>query len=104
MNQKLKTLREYVEALLKEDEVSTNAVENPDSPPLFKKSKFAGMNVVEVDDDTYHKCKFGKKPFARWSGIVDDENLRGFLQKNFNSNQKLLIKNSKTGSMTYLKR
>lgn len=102
-NKILKSLREY----LAEDAIPTNTtsgVANSDSPPLFKSEKFAGCECIEVDDDTYMKCKFGKKPYSRWSGVVEDEPLRNFIQKRFKANDKLIVKNSKTGSMTYLKR
>lgn len=102
-NKLLKSFREY----LAEDAVPTNTtggVANSDSPPLFNSSKFAGCDCIEVDEDTYAKCKFGKKPYSRWSGVIEDEALRSFVQKRYNTTNKLIVKNSKTGSMTYLKR
>ena len=84
--------------------VTTDGVANPDSPPLFKVSKFAGMDCIEVDSDTYTKCKFGKKPHSRWSGMIEDEKLRSFVQKNYYKASKLLVTDSQTGAMTYIKR
>ncbi len=92
---------------LEEDAEPTNqtgGVANSDSPPMFKMSRFAGIPCVEVDDDTYHKCKFGKKPYARWEGVIEDEALRGFVKKQFDKSPKLMIQNQKTGSTIYLKR
>lgn len=104
----MKSLREYL-GYLTEDEVPTNTtdgVENPSAAPLggFSVKKFAGVNCIEVDDDTYHNCKFGKRPYSRWSGVVADEGLRQFIQKHYKNSEKLMVQNKKTGSYTYLKR
>lgn len=108
-----KTWQEYWESLketvtepLKEDAEPTNTidgVENADAP-MFKMSRFAGVDCIEVDDDTYHKCKFGKKPYSRWSGVIEDEGLRDFVQKQYQKSSKLMVQNAKTGSITYLRR
>jgi hypothetical protein len=84
--------------------VTTDGVANPDSKPLFKSSKFAGIDCIEVDSDTYMKCKFGKKSHSRWNGVIEDENLRSFVQKHYYKSSKLIVSDSKTGAMTYLKR
>jgi hypothetical protein len=109
MNFEVMSWQEYFKStiVIKEDAEPTNVttgVENTDSPPLFKVTKFAGTDCIEVDDDTYHKCKFGKKPYARWAGVIEDEALRGFVQKHYQKNSKLMIQNSKSGSMIYMKR
>lgn len=87
----------------KEEIVTTDAVSNTETP-LFKVTKFAGVDCIEVDEDTYHKCKFGKKPYSRWSGVIEDEQLRTFVQKHYQKNVKLMVQNTKTGSITYIKR
>lgn len=83
---------------------SGDAVASPDAAPLFRTSKFAGCDCVEVDSDTYSKCKFGKKPYARWDGYIEDENLRTFVRKHYSTKKHLLVSNKDTGAMTYLKR
>jgi hypothetical protein len=82
----------------------TSGVANPDAQP-FGKSKFAGYPCVEVDAATYVKCSrgSGKKPYARWSGYVDDAELEAFVKKNYHKEKKLLMKNKDTGSMTFIK-
>lgn len=81
----------------------TSGVENPDSPPLFKKSKFMGHECIEVDEDTYSECMQGKMPFKRWKKYVGDESLRSEMKRMYYKNNRMLIKNSKTGSMVFVK-
>lgn len=91
-------------AAVKESEVgvTTAAVAAPDSP--FKVSRVAGCDCIEVDADTYMRCKFGKRPYAKWSGYVEDEGLRTFVQKHYKKSKSLLITNKDTGVSTYLRR
>jgi hypothetical protein len=97
----IKTL-EYDILSIFEDTTSTAGVANPDAKPIGK-SKFIGYNCVEVDDETYSNCIAGKERFARWVKYVGDDNLRGELKSMYNKNKRLLIKNSKTGGMVYIK-
>ncbi len=102
----MKPFKEFVSELL-ESEAPTNTtagVDNKDSKPLFTKSKVAGCDCIDVDDEAYHKFAFGKRPFARWTGYIEDPDLREFVQKNYSSSSKLMVRNSKTGTMTFLKR
>lgn len=82
--------------------VTSGAVAVADSP--FRVSKVAGCDCIEVDADTYMRCKFGKRPYAKWSGYVEDEGLRSFVQKHYGKSKSLLIANKDTGVATYLKR
>lgn len=82
--------------------VTTSAVAVPDSP--FKTSKVAGCDCIEVDHDTYMRCKFGKKPYSRWSGYIEDENLRNFVRKHYSKSEKLLVMNNSSGAAMYFKR
>ena len=82
---------------------STVGVANTDAKPLFSKSKFAGTDCLDVDDATYSQCIKGKQPFKRWKGYVGDEDLRSELRTMYNRKKKLLIRNSKTGGMVYVK-
>src|SRR5690554_3320312 len=82
----------------------TGGVANPDAAPMFKKSSFAGHPCLEVDDATYSSCINGKKPFSRWSKFIqDDEALRSELKQMYQKHKRVLIKNSKTGGMVYIK-
>ena len=82
----------------------TGGFANPDAKPLFKKSSFAGSPCIEVDDATYSACINGKKPFKHWRKFIqDDENLRNELKQMYQKNKRVLIKNSKTGGMVYVK-
>lgn len=82
---------------------TTAGMAGVDNPVQFKKSKFAGYPCIEVDDDTYMKCSQGKRKFARWRKYVEEEELEKYVKKNFHKEKKLLLKNSKTGSMVFIK-
>lgn len=81
---------------------TTAGVAVADSP--FKVGKVAGCDCIEVDHETYVKCKFGKKPYARWSGYVEDEKLRTFVQKHYSKSKSLMIVNAETGGASYFRR
>ncbi len=36
---------------------------------------FAGKKVFVVDSDTFHKCKMGKRKYARWKDYVGDDEI-----------------------------
>lgn len=84
----------------------TSGVANPDGPRLgtkVKRSRFMGHEVVEVDSDTYHACVKGKMPFKRWTGYIDDEDTRSDVRKLYHRNKRLLVKDSRSGAMAFLK-
>lgn len=82
----------------------TSGIANSDAAPLFKKSSFAGAPCIEVDDATYSSCINGKKPYSRWSKFIkDNEDLRSELKQIYQKHKRVLIKNSKTGGMVYIK-
>lgn len=82
---------------------STGGVAMPDSRPLGRKSKFMGHPCVEVDDETFSQCIRGKTPFKRWAKYVGDDELRGEMRKMYQKNKRMLIKNSRTGGMVFVK-
>lgn len=94
----------YQDAVSESEAVAntTGGVATSDSP--FKVGKVAGCDCIEVDHDTYVKCKFGKKPYARWSGYVEDEKLRTFVQKHYSKSKSLMIVNAETGGASYFRR
>jgi hypothetical protein len=92
------------EYTLDESESPTNTTDGvavADAP--FKTGKFAGHDVIEVDSDTYIKCKFGKRPYAKWDGYIEDEALRTFVQKRYNTKKSLIVADKDSGAMTFLK-
>lgn len=100
-------LADLYQTMIKESEaptVTTDAVASPDSQPLFKMSKVAGNDCIEVDCETYDKCKFGKKHYGRWENHIQDENLRSFIKTNFSKPKNLMISNKDTGAHVYFKR
>lgn len=114
----MKTLEEYalgdletidcsLEDLFEDSTASsttTGGVANPATPPsIFKRTKFLGSPCLEVDDETYSRCMQGKEPFKRWSKYVEDEATREEMKKLYKTNKRVLLKNSKTGGMVYIK-
>ena len=74
-------------------------------PPLYKKSKFAGKTCFDVDPDTFHKCRVGKKKYSRYEKYVGNgpvgEAIREYGRKN--PKEPIILKNDKSGTMLYLK-
>lgn len=100
-------MKSLIEYILAEEAAATNSTEgvaNPDSKPLFSKSKFAGVDCIDVDSGTYDRCKFGKAKYTRWSGNIEDSDLRTFVQKHYYKSDKLIVKNASTGAMAYIKK
>lgn len=100
-----KELASMYQTALSESDAPSNVssgVAVADNP--FKVGKVAGCDCIEVDSDTYIKCKFGKKPYARWTGYVEDEGLRTFVQKHYSKSKSLMIVNKDTGAASYLRR
>lgn len=98
-------LAKLYNALMSESEAAANTtagVATADAP--FKVGKVAGCDCIEVDCNTYMNCKFGKKPYARWNGYVEDEQLRTFVQKHYSKSKSLMIVNKDTGAASYLRR
>lgn len=96
-----------IDEILSEDVLPTNmtsSVAAPDSKPLFSTSTVAGKTCIEVDTNTFHRCNWGKQKFSRWKNYIDDENLRTFVQKHYNTNDELLIKDATSGAIVHFKR
>lgn len=91
---------------LQENEAPTNTtggVANPDKP-MFGVRRVAGVDCIVVDSKTYTNCRFGKKKYARWSGIIEDEALRNFVKDKYHKSNRLMIVNQDTGGAVYIKR
>lgn len=83
---------------------TTSGVDNPDSKPIFKKTKEFGHVCLEVDSNTYSNCIQGKIPYSKWKRYVaDNQDLEDSMKKLYRKNKRLLIKNKDTGSMTFIK-
>lgn len=93
--------------MLKEDTgptVSTAGVAAPDAKMIkVKRETFISRPCFVVDEKTYENCMRGKVPFKRWAGYIEDEGVREEVKDAFYKNKKILVKNEKTGAMSYLK-
>ena len=103
----IETIDIGLEAMINEESTAagtaTGGVAMSDSRPLFVKSKFMNHPVLEVDDETYSHMIKGKQPFKRWHKYVGDEDIRAEMRKMYQKNKRMLIKNSKTGGMVFVK-
>lgn len=98
---------------ISEDAVVTAGVagvaagEEPPGPSkkLIRRTKFAGMEVFECDDDVYHRCRLGKKKYHRYDKYVGDDEagqeIRNYGLKN--PKAPIIVKHNKTGHMMYLR-
>lgn len=82
-----------------ESAAPTNAMGNG---AIATKDMAFGSRVVDVDDDTYHKCKNGKQKHARWAKFVSDPDYREQLKKEFKRGRRLLVRDPK-GYMAYIR-
>lgn len=99
------SLTDYAVQKLLESEMAANTtagVAAPDNP--FRTGSIAGHKFVEVDHATYTKCQFGKVPYAKWNGYIEDEGLRSFIQKHYSTAKTLLVVNKDSGAAAFLRR
>lgn len=112
-----KTKRDFFEYQILEEDVAVAATTTADvalrDMPLGKKKKkqqfetetFAGSQVFVVDDERFANARLGKKQFHRWSKYVGEDDL-GLAIREYgvnNPRKPIVLKNSKTGAMIYLR-
>lgn len=75
------------------------------SAPMFRRSKFAGADVFEVNDDVFHNARNGKRKHAHYKTYVGKDEvgtaIRDYGLKN--PTKPIVLKNFKTGAMVYLR-
>ena len=66
---------------------------------------FAGSKCFSVDDDRFHKCRLGKAKYAQYKSYVGEDEIGQSIREYgiSNPNSPIIVKNSKTGAMLYLK-
>ena len=73
--------------------------------PTTPTGKMGGVDFFDCDDDTYHKCRNGKKKYDRWDKYVGDTDfgigLKQWAQKNPSS--PILVRNTKYNTYSYLR-
>ena len=79
-----------------------------DGPPVKKKRKqFAGHEVFEVSSEEYCKCLRGRPKYERWNKKFDMEkmenvDIRSYAHKN--PGKSIIIQDSRTGEMVFLRK
>jgi hypothetical protein len=85
------------------------AAGDPPGPKAKKakalRKKFCGVNVFEVSSDYFHRCRMGKRKYARYEQYVGDDEfgraIREFGNQNYNA--PIIIQDELTGAMCYLR-
>ena len=74
-------------------------------PKIIRRKKFAGCEVFEIDSDRYNTCRRAKLRTERFSKFVghDDTALAIREYAKTNPAKGIMIQDSATGAMTYLK-
>lgn len=100
------------------EEMSSNAansgagpntdMQNPlnNAGKLIKRERFNGCEVFEVDGEYYSRCTMGKKKYDRYEKYVGNDEVGEAIRQYGRSNPKssIIVKDSKTGAMQYLKK
>ena len=70
-----------------------------------KREKFAGAEVFTVDPDIFMKARFGKKKYAKYENYVGNDEMGQEIRAygRANPSKPIIIKDSLTGAMLYLK-
>lgn len=78
----------------------------PQGEPGVRPRTFAGCRIFEVDPTTFHKCRFGKKRYARYEHYVGTgpvgEEIKNYGRKY--RKKGIILMDAQTGSMFYLRR
>ena len=82
-----------------------------DDPPvrgkskLVRRKKFAGCEVFEIDSSRYNNCTRAKLRYERFSKFVGDDEIAMEIREYAKTypTKGIMIQDSATGSMTYLK-
>ena len=79
----------------------------PGSPPrkLIRRTKFAGHEVFEVDNDAYHKARLGKAKYHRYERYVGNDEVGEEIRQYGRSNpgKPIILKHSVNGALQFLK-
>ena len=86
-------------------------VEAGDDPPvrkrpkIIRRKKFAGCEVFEIDSDRYNTCRRAKLRTERFSKFVGHDDTAMAIREYAKTNpaKGIMIQDSATGAMTYLK-
>ena len=76
-------------------------------PPVLgeEKETFAGCRVFEVEDEEYGKALYGRQKYERWNKKFDMSNETNQMIQTYanrNPGKGIVVKNKKTGDMSYL--
>lgn len=78
--------------------------DGPNTPKVFMR-RFANNDVFVVDQDRYHKSRFGKKKFLKYETYVGNDEvgdaIRSYGRKY--PNRPIIIQDEKTGGMLFLR-
>lgn len=79
----------------------------PGSPPrsLIKRTKFAGHEVFEVDNEVYHKARLGKAKYHRYAKYVGEDEVGEEIRKygRENPGKPIILKHNVNGALQFLR-
>lgn len=72
----------------------------------IKRERFNNCEVFEVDSEYYHRCTLGKQKYHRYERYVGNDEVGEAIRQYGRTNPKasIIVKDSKTGSMQYLRK
>jgi hypothetical protein len=75
------------------------------SSHILRRTKFAGKDVFEVNDEAYYNARLGKQRYHRYERYVGNDETGETIRQYGRSNpgKPIILRNSKTGSMMYLR-
>lgn len=81
-------------------------LQDPLHNPNIKRKKFNGCEVFEVDSEYYHKCTQGKQKYHKYEKYVGNGEVGEAIRSYGRANPKksIIVQDSKTGAMQYLRR
>lgn len=75
------------------------------SSRMFRRKKFAGAEVFEVNSDWFHRARMGKRHYGRYEHYVGNDETGLAIREYGNTNygKPIVIQDERTGAMCYLR-
>lgn len=63
-------------------------------------ASFMGAKIFNVNSDSFHNNRFGKKKYSRWDKVSENEELKSYGRK---TRKSIVVSDEKTGYMYFLR-
>jgi len=76
---------------------------SPVMTPILRRKKFAGMDVFEVSQDTFHKSRFSKKHYQHWKAYLGEDDTGRAIREWATKNPKkpIILQDERSGVMSF---